>query len=84
MATLQLRNIPDSVVIELRDRARHFHRELEDEATAMLTQAITNDMWRRELTAQELVERARKVREGHPHAFMTEEFLRMAKEDGRA
>lgn len=83
MTTLQIKNIPDSIVDELRDRAKHFNRDLESEAAAVLMQAITTDMWRKGMSADDLLERARRVREGHPDAWMTEEFLHMAKNDGR-
>ena len=83
MATIQLKNLPDDIVMELRDRARQFGRDIEEEAAAVIVQAVTNDMWRKKLTAQELLDRARKLREGHPHASVTEEFLRTAKDDGR-
>jgi plasmid stability protein len=83
MPNLHLNDIPDKIVNELRERAEYFHRPLEEEAKAILIQAITTDRWRSEMSADQLIERARLVREGHPQACLTEEFLRMAKENGR-
>jgi plasmid stability protein len=83
MAAIQIRNLSETVMGELRDRARHFHRPLEEEAASLLTQAVMSDLRRREMSSQELIDRARKVREGHPDAWVTEEFLRMAKDLGR-
>ena len=84
MASLQIKNIPEAVVEELRNRASQFHRNLEDEAAATLVHAVMSGMRRTNLSASELLDRARRVRDGHPDVRMTEEFLRMAKNFGRA
>ena len=83
MASLHLSNVPDEIMSELRQRADHFHRPVEEEAASILVHAIASDRWRGDMTAEQLLERARKVREGHPQAWVTEEFLRVAKNNGR-
>jgi len=75
---------PDLVLKELQERADHFQQHVEDVARAILVHAIASDQWRGDLSSDELLERARKIRERHPDAWMTEEFLRHAKSDGRA
>ncbi|MGD0388910.1 MAG: hypothetical protein ABSC42_08150 [Tepidisphaeraceae bacterium] len=83
MATLHLTNLSPEIINELRERAQHFHRPVEEEAASILVNAITFDRWRGELSADQLIDKAAKVRQGHPHAFLSEEFLRAAKNDGR-
>jgi plasmid stability protein len=83
MSNLHLKDIPDKIVDELKERAEHSHRAVEEEAKAILVQAVATGSWRNESSAEELVERARHIRAGHPQAWVTEEFLHNAKENGR-
>jgi plasmid stability protein len=84
MATLNLNNIPQEVMNELQQRAQQFHRGVEEEAASILINAMASDRWKKELSAEQLIERAAKVRQGHPQISLTEEFLHVAKADGRA
>jgi plasmid stability protein len=84
MAQLTIDDVPDGILKELQDRADHFKQHVEDVARSILVHAVASDHWRGELSIEELLERARKVRERHPDAWITEEFLRNAKNDGRA
>ncbi len=83
MATLHLNNLPQEIINELRQRAQQSHRPVEDEAASILVNAIAFDRWRGELSADQLIDKAARVREGHPHVFLSEEFLHAAKNDGR-
>ena len=83
MATLHLNNLSPEIINELQQRAQHFHRPVEEEAASILVNAITFDRWRGELSADQLIDKAARIREGHPHTLLSEEFLRAAKSDGR-
>jgi hypothetical protein len=72
------------VMAQLRQRAKQSHRAVEDEAASLLVEAVGGEHPRNGMSAVELIDRARRIREGHPSAWVTEEFLRAAKDDGRA
>lgn len=84
MAQLTIADVPDRILKELQERADHYKQHIEDIARSIIVNAVASDQWRGDLSADDLLERARKVRERHPHAWITEEFIRNAKNDGRA
>jgi plasmid stability protein len=84
MAQLTIADVPEGILKELQERADHYKQHIEDVARSILVHAITSDQWHSDMSADDLLERARKIRERHPHAWVTEEFLETAKNAGRA
>jgi plasmid stability protein len=83
MASLQLNDVPEAIMSELRERAERFHRPVEEEAKATLMNAILASPSKRRLSVTEFLARAKRIRDKHPNAWITEEFLRAAKDEGR-
>jgi len=84
MAQLTIADIPEGILKELQDRADHCKQHVEDVARSVLVHAVTSVPWRQEMSEDELLEKAQKIRDRHPNAWVTEEFLQNAKSDGRA
>jgi plasmid stability protein len=61
MASVNLKNIPDHLHIQLRERARRNHRSLQKELLAILEESVQADA--RHLHTQANLERWRKQRE---------------------
>lgn len=82
MATLTIRNFPDDLYAQLERRAQLNHRRLDDEleeaARVMVGDASTS------LTSSEKLAMADCARQATPDAWITEEFIRQAREEGRS
>ncbi len=84
MRQLELANLPDDVYEKLERAAKAHSRNIEQEAVARLTQSLSPSGTRRARDAAALLREARELRNATPSAWVTEEFLRSAREDGRA
>jgi plasmid stability protein len=84
MAQLTIADVPDGILKQLQERAEHSNQPIEDVARSIIVEAMSSDQHRPDLSVDELLERARKTRSRHSNAWITEEFLQHAKNDGRA
>ena len=82
MPTIRKMVLSDETFSEISRRAEEADRSVEEVAAELLRRAVENDSWP-DLSKTQLLKRAKQTREGHPHAYVTEEFLRMAKDYGR-
>jgi plasmid stability protein len=79
MATLTIKNIPEKLRRRLKESATRHRRSINREAITCLEKALMAER----VDPQEFLERARTLRERSPRIFLTEEFLRAAKDEGR-
>jgi hypothetical protein len=68
---------------ELEQRAKRFHRPVEEEAKATLLEALLNSSLTGKPSALRLLDVAKMIRERHPNASITDEWLRAARDEGR-
>ena len=80
MATLTLKNVPEELVLRLKEEAKQSRRSLNQEALLRLEQSLA---LRRQTSEQKIaIMRAAQVRFAHLPP-LTDEFLDFAKRDGR-
>ena len=79
MTTLTIQNVPDEMVRLLDEQARKNHRTLDEEARVRLQGTLGGEP----TDVENLIARARVLRESFPGATVTEEFLEKAKNWGR-
>jgi antitoxin FitA len=80
MATLTIKNVPESLCRRLKQRAAEHRRSINGEVIASLERALMAGR----VDPREFLARARLLRERMPNAFITEKDLRTAKSEGRA
>jgi antitoxin FitA len=80
MATLTLKNVPEKLRRRLKESAAQHRRSINREAITCLEKALMAER----MDPQEFLARARALRERSPQIFLTEEFLRAAKNEGRS
>lgn len=79
MATLTLKQVPDDLYQRLKERAAAHRRSLNNEAITCLEQALGPQRFDR----QSWLEEVRALRRQAPKAFLTDEMLRKAEDEGR-
>ncbi len=80
MATLTLKNVPEELVLRLKEEARQSRRSLNQEALVRLEESLVR---RRQTTEEKIaIMRAAQARSAHLPP-LTDEFLDFAKRDGR-
>lgn len=79
MATMTLKNIPDSLYQRLKEAAARHRRSINSEAIVCLEQALA----RGEADPVGLLARIRETRPGVDAVFVTDADLRAARDDGR-
>jgi antitoxin FitA len=79
MSALTIKNIPEKLRKRLKESAEKHHRSINSEAIVCLEKVLAVDR----LDPKEFLEQARALRERSPQIFITEEFLRAAKGEGR-
>lgn len=82
MATLTLHNIPDILHEALKRQARTHHRSVDEEAVAVIEQALPKEPSREEVIA-DIIARTDAAR-AKMKRFMTDEEIDAAIEEGRA
>jgi antitoxin FitA len=75
MATLTIKNVPESLYRRLKRRAAEHRRSINGEAIASLEKAVMGGR----IDTREFLARARELRERMPNAFIAEKDLRAAK-----
>ncbi len=81
MATLTIKNIPDSLYHELKNKAARNHRSLNSEAIVSLVQAVHQP----ELSVKTVLSRARALRvKENTIMQLTNDIIKNAKEEGRS
>jgi plasmid stability protein len=83
MASLLINDVPDGVMKELEERARQLHRPVEEEAKAALVRAVLANPSKPRLSVDEMLARAKAIRDQSPNAWITDEFIRAARDEGR-
>lgn len=87
MATLTIRNLPDELHRELKERAKRNRRSLNQEVIAELADAscavMEGDVERKRLRAEEMIGMVKELR-SQMKGFMTAEEIDAAKREGRA
>ena len=79
MATLTLKQVPDSLYRRLKERAATHRRSINSEAIVCLEQILQTQPF----DPASWLEEARKLRRSGSKIYLTDEALRRAKEDGR-
>jgi len=79
MATLTIKNIPEKLHKRLRESAAQHRRSINNEAISCLEKVLVTT---RE-DPREFLAEVRAARARIPRAYLTEEFLRAAKNEGR-
>jgi len=79
MATLTIKSIPDILYARLKAKAVENRRSLNSEVIVCLEQSVTASNDERRMTLQ----RIDRLREKSKGTNLTEEFLRIAKNEGR-
>lgn len=79
MATLTIKNVPEKLRRRLKESAAQHRRSINREAITCLENALMVER----VDPQEFLKKARALRERSPQIFLTEEFLRTAKNGGR-
>ena len=79
MATLTIKNIPDAVYEQLKQRAARHRRSVNSEIIVCLEQLLGS----RSVDPATFLTSVRALRETISSVFVTEEDLRAAKEEGR-
>ena len=79
MATLTIKNIPDALHQRLKERAKQHRRSINSEVIVCLEQVLG----RAPIDPTAFLERVRAHRKSIPGVFLTDEYLRAAKNEGR-
>jgi plasmid stability protein len=79
MATLTIKNVPDDLHKRLKESAAQHRRSINSEAITCLENALVG----KRLDPREFLARVDARRKRMPRAYLTEEFLRAAKNEGR-
>jgi antitoxin FitA len=79
MATLTIKNIPDEVYEQLKQRAARHRRSVNSEVIVCLEQVLGG----KSVDPAAFLARLRALRESVSTVFVTEEDLRAAKDEGR-
>jgi len=79
-ASITLKNIPDDIYARLKEAAEAHHRSLNSEVIACLERTLLPTR----VTPQELLKRARHLRQGLPSAGFTAIVIQKAIDEGRA
>jgi plasmid stability protein len=79
MATLTIKNLPNSLHKHLKQSGARHRRSANSEVITYLEKALTGDR----VAPQVILRRARALRDATPRLFVTEEDLREAKNEGR-
>ncbi|HTS71519.1 MAG TPA: Arc family DNA-binding protein [Terriglobia bacterium] len=79
MATLTIKNVPEELHQRLKERAAEHRRSLNSEAISCLETVLV----RKRVDPQEFLARVDALRKRMPRMYLTEEFLRAAKNAGR-
>jgi len=78
MATLTIKNLPDEIYAALTRTANRNRRSINSEAIVQLEHSLNEQK-----SAEETIERARKLRAKYPNLWLTEDDLNFAKNEGR-
>lgn len=79
MATMTIKNLPDSLYEALRQSAARHRRSINSEAIVCFERALTVER----VDPDGLLAGAREVRARTPALFVTDDVLRAARDDGR-
>lgn len=79
MATLTIKNLPDSLYERLKLTAAKHRRSLNSEAIVQLEQSLNKHV----IDVEETIERVRELRSKYPNVWLTDEDLELAKNEGR-
>ena len=79
MATLTIKNLPDSLYERLKLTAARHRRSLNSEAIVQLEQSLNKHV----IDVEETIERVRELRSKYPNVWLTDEDLELAKNEGR-
>jgi len=79
MATLTIKNIPVKLCKRLKESAAQHRRSIDSEAISCLEKVLMANRG----DPQEFLAEVRALRERMPRMYITDEFLRAAKNDGR-
>ena len=79
MATLTIKNIPDELYRQLKERATQHHRSINGEVISCLEKSLVSTR----VDPEEFLEQVRALRRRMPRVFVTEKSLRQAKNWGR-
>lgn len=79
MATLTIKNLPDEIYAALSKTAKKHRRSINSEAIVQLEQSVLKP----DIEAEAMIERARRVRSKYPDVWVTDEDLKLAKNEGR-
>jgi len=80
MASITVKNIPDDLYRELKVRAEKNHRSVNSEMIFLIEQAVRRTRVR---SADDIIARARVLREAAPNVYVTDEALDAAINEGR-
>lgn len=83
MASLKIENIPESLLKSLGEVARASGRSLDEQAIQSLAVGIRVSR-RDRAWVEERLAAAKAVRDGAPNAWITDEDIRAARDEGRA
>jgi len=79
MATLTIKNIPEKLHKRLKESAVQHRRSINSEAISCLEKVLVATR----VDPKEFLAEVDALRKRMPHAYLTEEFLRAAKNEGR-
>ena len=79
MATLTIKNVPEKLHQRLKESALQHRRSVNSEAITCLEKVLVPSR----VDPQEFIAEVRALRQRMPHMYVTEEFLRAAKNEGR-
>jgi antitoxin FitA len=79
MATLTIKNVPEKLHRRLKERTARHQRSTNNEVISRLETVLVGNP----VDPQEFLARVRALRERMPRMYLTEEFLRAAKNQGR-
>ncbi len=79
MATLTIKNLPDSLYERLKLTAARHRRSLNSEAIVQLEQSLN----KHNIEVEETIERVRELRSKYPDLRLTDADLEFAKNEGR-
>lgn len=79
MATLTIKNVPEKLHQRLKESAVQHRRSINNEAISCLEKVLVATR----VDPQEFLAEVRAMRDRMPRMYVTEEFLRAAKNEGR-
>ena len=80
MATITIKGIPDDLYQELKLRAERNHRSINSEMIFLIEQAVRKTRVR---SVEDVIARARVLRDAAPNVYVTDEALEAAINEGR-